>query len=107
MRRLLAAMWLALLATTAAAFPTDLEIEAEGLAISASTESDGRLAFIHIDNREAFAVRCEAAFRNGPEVGRVRRATLEAAESRTLSWMPRRQVIRVRVVLSCAPLDAR
>lgn len=107
MRKSLAAVSLALLATTAAAFPTDLEINAEGLSVTAHTESDGRLAFVHINNREAFAVRCEAAFRNGPEVGRVRRATLEAAESRSLSWMPRRQVIRVRVVLSCVPLDAR
>lgn len=107
MRKIITAVSLALLATAAAAFPTDLEINAEGLSIAAQTESDGRLAFIHISNREAFAVRCEAAFRNGPEVSRVRRATLEAAESRSLSWMPRRQVIRVRVVLSCVPLEAR
>lgn len=105
MHRVLAVVLLALLATNAAAFPTDLEIDSGGLAVQATTASDGRLAIVQISNREPFAIRCETSFRNGPEVGRTRRTTLEPAESASVSWMPRRQVIRVRVVLSCTRLD--
>jgi hypothetical protein len=50
-------------------------------------------------------IRCEAVFRNGPEVGRARRAIIEPGDSAALSWIPRRTVVRLRVELRCEPQE--
>jgi hypothetical protein len=103
MSRLLASALLLLLAASASAFPTDLEVSADGLAIEAVVHTDGRNAIVNVSNREDFALRCDALFRNGPEKGRVRRAIIEAGDSAPLSWTPRRQVVRLRIELQCVP----
>lgn len=105
MPRILTAALLALLAGAAAAYPTDLEVDAGSVKITAKVISDGRLAVVHVTNLEGFAVRCDAVFRNGPELGRARRAIIEPAETGALTWMPRREVVRLRVELSCEPQD--
>jgi hypothetical protein len=103
MRKLFSGALLALLASGVAAFPIDLEMEQEFERLGAVVVSDGRLAVVRVTNGEEFAVRCDAVFHNGPEIGRVRRAIIEPAGSEALSWMPRRTVVRLRVELSCEP----
>lgn len=105
MRRFLVAALLALLAGPAAAFPTDIEINAGALDVTAAVHADGRLAIVEVINRERFAVRCKAVFRNGPEVGRARRVIVGAEDTGTLTWAPRREVVRLRVELRCERQD--
>lgn len=105
MKRLPAAALLALLAGPAGAYPTDIEVDAGTLHVTAAVHADGRLAIVEVTNQERFAVRCHAVFRNGPEVGRGRRTIVGAGDTGTLTWSPRREVVRLRVELSCAPQD--
>ena len=105
MHRFLLAVFLALLASPAAAFPVELDFDAAGLDVSADVHSDGRLAAVRVVNNENFALRCTARFRNGPEQVRVRRAIVAAGEQATISWTPRRQVVRLVIELHCAPRD--
>lgn len=106
MRKLLMGMSLALCAAAAMAFPTDLELDLDGLNVEALTHVDGRVALVRISNYESFAVRCEAVFRNGPEISRARRAVIDPTDTAVLSWTPRREVVRLRVELSCKPAEA-
>lgn len=105
MRRLLAAASLALLAGTAAAHPVDLETDAGSLNIAAVVHTDGRVTAVRVTNNDTMVIRCEAVFRNGPEVGRARRAIIEPGGSAALSWTPRRTVVRLRVELRCEPQE--
>lgn len=103
MHRFLLAAFLALLASNAAAFPVDLNFDAADLDVSADVHSDGRLAAVRVVNNEDFAVRCTARFRNGPEQVRARHAIIPPGERTTLTWTPRRQVVRLVIELRCAP----
>ena len=103
MHRKLVAALLALYATTVAAFPTELEVSAGSSQVSAAAESDGRMAIVRVTNLESFAVVCSAVFRNGPETGRARPTTISPGDAGTLTWVPRRQVVRLRVELRCEP----
>jgi hypothetical protein len=103
MRGRLAALLLTLLAGPAAAHPVDLEIDAGSLNIAAVVHTDGRVTAVRVANQEALAIRCDAVFRNGPEVARTRRAIIAPGDSAALSWTPRRTVVRLRVELRCEP----
>jgi len=105
MRRLLAAAALSLLAGVAAAFPTELAFDDGGLNAEAELISDGRLAIVRVTNGESFSLLCDAVFRNGPEVSRLRRVIVGPASVATLNWTPRRKVVRLRVEASCRPHD--
>lgn len=101
MYRLIAALALLLLSQAAAAFPIDLEVDAEGLDLEAVVHTDGLLAVVQVTNHEQAAIRCTARFFAGPDRGRTRRAIIEPGHSASLSWAPRRTVVRLRVELSC------
>lgn len=103
MHRFLLAACLALLASHAAAFPVDLNFDAAELNVSADVHSDGRLAAVRVTNHEDFAVRCTARFRNGPEQVRVRHRIIPPGEHSTITWTPRRQVVRLVIELRCVP----
>lgn len=105
MRGFLAALLLALLAGPAAAHPVDLETDAGNLNIAAVVHTDGRVTAVRVANNDTMVIRCEAVFRNGPEVGRARRAIIEPGGSAALSWTPRRTVVRLRVELRCEPQE--
>lgn len=107
MHRFLLAIFLALLATNAAAFPVDMNFDPADLNVSADVKSDGRLAAVRVVNHEDFAVRCTARFRNGPEQVRARHAIIPPGERTTLTWTPRRQVVRLVIELRCAPQGER
>ena len=99
----LAALLLA--AGNAFAFPVELEFDPGGLDVVAAAHSDGRLALVRVVNGEEFALRCEAVFRNGPEIARTRQAIVAAGGQATLSWAPNRRVVRLRIEVQCARQD--
>ena len=103
MYKLVAVLLLALASGSAVAYPIDLELRVDELNVSSVVHTDGRLAVIEVSNHEPNAVRCEALFRNGPERGRSRRAIIESGAALPLTWMPRREVVRLRVELRCEP----
>ena len=96
---------LVLAAGTALAFAVELEFDPGGLDVLAEAYSDGRLALVRVANGEDFALRCQAVFRNGPEIARTRQAIVAPGESATLSWAPNRNVVRLRIQLQCAGPD--
>lgn len=53
-------------------------------------------------NHGPVAVRCEALFRNGPEAPRVRKVLLDPHSQKTLTAKFTREILRLRVELSCA-----
>ena len=101
MRKLIAAAALMLASSTAAAFPLELDFDPAGLDVIASPHTDGRVAMVQVHNGEDFALRCHAVFRNGPEVGRARQVIVAAQSPATLSWTPKRSVVRLRIELRC------
>lgn len=103
MYRLIAAAALLLFSQAAAAYPVDLETDAAGLDITAEVHTDGVLSVVQVTNHEQAAIRCDARFFSGPDRGRARRAIIEPGQSASLSWTPRRTVVRLRVELSCRP----
>lgn len=104
MKKLLLCLLASLLPGTVLAFPTELANTSDVAAVAA-IHSDGRLAVVQVENREPFTIRCDAVFHNGPEQSRTRRAIIEPAQSASLSWMPRRNVVRLRVELRCERQD--
>jgi hypothetical protein len=106
MPRLIAALVLMTMAGAAAAFPVDLEVDAGELRIGTIVHSDGHIAVVRVTNDEDVTVRCDAVFRNGPEVGRERNAIIEPSASAALSWTPRREVVRLRIELTCQRHEA-
>jgi hypothetical protein len=103
MHKFLVGLFLALLAGVAWAFPVDLEVDAEGLNIGTVVHSDDKLAIVSVTNQEEFPLRCEAEFHSGPEHGRTRFAIIEPGRVASMSWAPRREVVRLRIALSCQP----
>jgi len=86
----------------AGAYPVDVTTEMHGLRIDANESQLALGMLIDLVNHEPMAVRCDVHFRNGPE-RRRRRATIEAAARRTVTFTPTRQVVRVRVSVECWP----
>jgi hypothetical protein len=99
--RLLATLMLLAAASAAFAFAIDLDFDPAGLDVVAEPYSEGPVAVVRLFNGEEFPVRCRATFRNGPEASRLRQAIVPGGESATLSWAPKRSVVRLRVELQC------
>lgn len=88
----------------AAEAPIELDEEIEGVRIEVATGWIVDVVYARLQNRSPAAAFCEATFDNGPE-SRRRRSRLEAGEERTLTFQPARQVIKLRIRLSCEPAD--
>jgi len=101
MRRFLAALLIAALPAAAAAYPSELTMEVGDLDVTGTLYADGPVAAVRVTNHEDITVRCRAEFRNGPEQGRARRAVIESGDMAIMSWSPRREVVRLEVVVSC------
>lgn len=104
MPRLIFALLLLLFCQAAAAYPIDLEVDAPDIEVATVVHTDGLLAVVQVTNHERATIRCDAMFHNGPERGRARRAIIEPGQSASLSWTPRRSVVRLRVQLHCKPV---
>ena len=90
------------LSAVAVSYPVELEQELNGAEVLASTETiDRDMAGLVLQNFGEGPVECTAVFRNGPEMPRTRRITLEAGESKPITAKFKRDVIKLRVKLTC------
>ena len=63
----------------------------------------GESTVVRLQNYEKFPVRCNVQFRNGPQLARTRKITIEPGETGTARFMPSRVVVRLRVGVECWP----
>lgn len=106
MKRLATAAALGLASTAALAYAIEFRFDSHGLDIDAKAVEIDSSALVSVTNNEAFAVFCEAEFRNGPEPARTRRATVEPGQTLPMKWTPTRTVVRLRVSLWCESKSA-
>lgn len=93
---------LALLPLSAVAYPTELKKQLNGADVSASVQQiDRHIGGLTLYNYGEAAARCSAVFRSGPEAPRTRTAELGAGESVTHTVRFSRDIIRLRVDLTC------
>ena len=96
---------LALLAPAVAlAYPVEVLFTSRGLDVTIQDVQQDNSTILHLANHEPVAVRCEVEFDAGVETRR-RRAIIEAGAGETMTHTPRREVIRMRVRVNCAPLE--
>lgn len=92
------------LSALAVSYPVDLDQQLNGTEVIASTSSMAAdMAALHLQNLGADPVVCSAVFRNGPESPRTRRTTLKAGQQKALTAKFTRDVIRLRIQLTCEP----
>ncbi|MGD8975968.1 MAG: hypothetical protein PVG91_00075 [Gammaproteobacteria bacterium] len=89
------------LAGRAEAFRVDINVNLEGLEVEILRVDIDEAVVLRVRNYEDGEIRCDFEFRNGPEVARERRVSVEAGKDRVVRWTPSRQVVRVRVGGSC------
>lgn len=93
---------LALMPLTAAAYPTELEKQLNGAEVSASIQDiDRNIGGLTLYNYGLAPAKCDARFRNGPEAPRNRSTELKPGESVTLTVRFARDIIKLRVDLTC------
>lgn len=92
------------LSALAVSYPVDLEQELNGAEVLASTETiDRDMAGLVLQNLGDRPVECTASFRNGPEMPRTRRVTLDSGETKPMTAKFKRDVIKLRIKLTCEP----
>jgi len=93
---------LALLPLTAFAYPIEVEKQLNGAEVSYTTlDVDQDLGAIMLYNLGQTPAQCTAVFRNGPEAPRTRKALIEAGQSANLSVKFNRNIIKLRIKLTC------
>ncbi|WP_017938842.1 hypothetical protein [Zestomonas thermotolerans] len=94
------------LAALAATYPIELEKQLNGAEISASPMAlDYNLGAVNLYNYGETRARCTAVFRNGPEMPRTRRITLEPGDNSAVTGKFNSGILRLRIKLTCEPLD--
>ena len=92
------------LSALAVSYPVELEQTLNGAEVLASTETiDRDMAGLLLQNYGNRPVECNAVFRNGPEAPRTRHLTLLAGERKPMTAKFKRDVIRLRIKLTCEP----
>jgi hypothetical protein len=83
------------------AYPVDLDIDVEGLEVTIVRVDVDAAVVLQVHNYETTEIRCDFEFRNGPEVARQRKVSVDASGERTVRWTPSRSVVRVKVSGKC------
>jgi hypothetical protein len=96
---------LLLVSLAAHAYPIDLRVTSQGLDVDATPTLLGESTVVRLHNYEKFPVRCDVQFRNGPQIARTRKVTIEPGESGIARFMPSRMVVRLRVNVECWPAE--
>lgn len=94
-----------LLSAAAAAFPVEFDVDTEGLEVDIVRVDVGEAVVLRVRNYEDGEIRCDLTFRNGPEVARQRKISVDAGEDRVVRWNPSRHVVRIRVSGRCWRAD--
>jgi hypothetical protein len=88
----------------AATYPIDVDQQLNGADINVTPQViDRDLAGLLLLNYGETAALCTAVFQNGPEAPRTRRTELQPGERKALTSKFKRDVIRLRVKLTCEP----
>lgn len=88
-----------------AAYPIEVEKQLNGAEISYSTQDiDSDLGGLTLRNIGQAPASCTVVFRNGPEAPRTRRVQIDAGETNNLSVKFNRNIIKLRIKLTCAPI---
>jgi hypothetical protein len=80
-----------------------MAVTLKGLDVEATHTLLGEATVVRLQNYEKFPVRCDVRFRNGPEIGRTRKLTIDPGETGTARFMPSRLVVRLRIGVDCRP----
>jgi len=88
-------------AVAMASFPIDVEINANGVSVSATSADVSNVATVTLTNNGSNTAQCEATFISGPERPFPRRTQLDAGESTVLTQHFEREITRVRVSVNC------
>lgn len=92
------------LSALAVSYPVEVDQELNGAEVLVTPESiDRDMAGLVLQNYGGRPVECSAVFRNGPESPRTRRITLAAGERKPMTAKFKRDVIRLRIKLTCTP----
>jgi len=95
---------LALLPLSAFAYPIDVEKHTTGVQIDyVSHDTAYDIGNITVNNYGDVAAKCSVLFRNGPEAPRTRRVQIEPKSSKEVTAKFTRDIIKLRVVLTCEP----
>lgn len=97
-------VWLAMLPLTALAYSTDVSKTIEGVKIDAiASDVAADISSIQLDNYGTNDAQCTVVFTNGPEAPRTRKVSVPAGKSTRTTVKFNREIIRMRIALSCAP----
>ncbi|MDX9673404.1 MULTISPECIES: 3-phosphoglycerate kinase [unclassified Pseudomonas] len=95
---------LALLPLTAFAYPIDVQKNLNGLKIDYETfDTDKDIGSIRVANYGDVDALCKAVFSNGPEAPRTRNIEVPAGKHTNATAKFSREIIRLRIELSCSP----
>ncbi len=81
--------------------PLEVNQDLGSLKVEVTSGWIGNRVWVRLQNTDIFPVFCTAEFRNGPE-SRTRRATVEPGKESLLTFAARREVVRMRVNLTCS-----
>ena len=102
MKKTCLALAATLLPLVAFAYPSELEKQLNGAEVAAEIQDiDSNIAGLILYNYGQMGAKCKARFRNGPEAPRVRSAELKAGERTLLTVKFARNIIKMRVDLTC------
>lgn len=92
------------LTANAVTYPVDVEQQLNGAEITVTPQTiDRDFAGLLLLNYGGTAAVCTAVFQNGPEAPRTRRTALQPGERKALTSKFKRDVIRLRIKLTCQP----
>jgi hypothetical protein len=95
---------LAMLPLSAFAYPIDVEKHITGVQIDyVSHDTAYDIGNITLNNYGDVPAKCTVLFSNGPEAPRTRRVQIAAKSSSEVSAKFNRDIIRLRIKLSCEP----
>jgi len=93
---------LALLPLSAFAYPIDVEKQLNGLSIDYTAhDTDQDIGSIQLSNYGKTDALCKVVFINGPEAPRTRQVEVSAGKTVNVTAKFNRQIIRLRLNLSC------
>lgn len=102
MKKTCLALAVTLLPLTVFAYPSELEKQLNGAEVSAEVqEIDTNIGGLILYNYGQMDAKCKARFRNGPEAPRTRAADLKAGERKLVTMKFARNIIKLRVDLTC------
>ena len=95
---------LALLPLTAFAYPIDVEKHLNGLSIDYTAyDTDADIGSIQVNNYGSTDAACTVVFNNGPEAPRTRSIDVPAGKHKNATAKFTREIIKLRIKLTCTP----